>query len=65
MRPVTFLVAVLVVAPLTRVTAQGPPPVKVGDRVRVTSREPCPPNTRCVGTRPDARQDGKSCLVDP
>ncbi len=37
MRPITFLVAVLVVAPLTRVTAQAPPPVKVGDRVRVTA----------------------------
>ncbi len=37
MRPVTFLVAVLAVTPLTRVTAQGPPPVKVGDRVRVTA----------------------------
>ena len=56
MRPVTFLVAVLAVAPLTRVTAQERTPVKVGDRVRVTYREPCPPNTRCVGTRPDATQ---------
>ena len=36
MRPITCLVAVLVFAPLTRVTAQEPPPVKVGDRVRVT-----------------------------
>ena len=31
--------AVLAVAPLTRVTAQEPPPVKVGDRVRVTAAE--------------------------
>ncbi len=37
MRPVTFLVAVLAVTPLTRVTAQEPPPVKPGDRVRVTA----------------------------
>ena len=29
--------AVLAFAPLTRVTAQEPPPVKVGDRVRVTA----------------------------
>ena len=29
--------AVLAVAPLTRITAQEPPPVKVGDRVRVTA----------------------------
>ena len=36
MRPITFFVAVLAVAPLTRVTAQEPPPVKVGDRVRVS-----------------------------
>ncbi len=37
MRPVTFLVAILAVAPLTRVTAQEPPPVKVGAQVRVTA----------------------------
>ena len=37
MRPITFLVAVLAVAPLSSVSAQErPPPVKVGDRVRVT-----------------------------
>ncbi len=36
MRSFTFLVAVLAVTPLTRVTAQEPPPVKVGDRVRVS-----------------------------
>ena len=37
MRHVTFLVAVLAVAPFSAVTAQEPPPVKVGDRVRVTA----------------------------
>ncbi len=38
MRPFTFLVAVLAVAPFSSVTAQEqPPPVKVGDRVRVTA----------------------------
>ncbi len=37
MRPVTFLVAVLALAPLTHVTAQEPPPVNVGDRVRLTA----------------------------
>ena len=38
MHPVTFLVATLAVAPLSSVTAQEqPPPVKVGDRVRVTA----------------------------
>ncbi len=36
MRSFTCLVAVLAVTPLTRVTAQEPPPVKVGDRVRVS-----------------------------
>lgn len=36
MRHVTFLVAVLAVAPFSAVTAQEPPPVKVGDRVRVS-----------------------------
>lgn len=37
MRPITCLVAVLAVVPLTRVTAQDPPPVTVGTRVRVTA----------------------------
>ncbi len=37
MRYSAVLFAVLAVAPLTRVTAQEPPPVKVGDRVRVTA----------------------------
>ena len=32
--------AVLAFAPLTCVTAQEPPPVKVGDRVRVTAADP-------------------------
>ena len=54
MRPVTFLVAVLAVAPFSSVTAQEPTAVEPGKRVRVTYREPCPPNTHCVGTRPDA-----------
>ncbi len=38
MRPITFLLAILTVAPFASVTAQEqPPPVKVGDRVRVTA----------------------------
>ena len=37
MRSVTFLVAVLAVTRFGTVTAQDPPPVKVGDRVRVTA----------------------------
>lgn len=37
MRPITLLVAVLAIVPLTRVTAQNPPPVTVGIRVRVTA----------------------------
>ncbi len=39
MHPVTFLVTVLALAPLTSVTAQEPPPVKVSDRVRVTAAD--------------------------
>ena len=35
MRPITFLVAVLAVTPLSTVNAQGSMPVKAGDRVRV------------------------------
>ena len=37
MRPVTFLVAVLAVTPLSTVNAQDSPRVKPGDRVRVTA----------------------------
>ncbi len=37
MRHATILVAILAFVPLTRITAQEPPPVKVGDRVRVTA----------------------------
>ena len=37
MRYAAFVFAVLAVTPLARVTAQEPPPVKVGDRVRVTA----------------------------
>ena len=41
--------AVLAVTPLTRVTAQEPPPVKVGDRVRVTHS--CVARARAAGLR--------------
>ncbi len=37
MRHTTILVAILAFVPLTSATAQEPPPVKVGDRVRVTA----------------------------
>ncbi len=37
MRHATVLVAILAFVPLTSATAQEPPPVKVGDRVRVTA----------------------------
>ena len=37
MRHATILVAILAFVPLTSATAQEPPPVKVGDRVRVTA----------------------------
>ncbi len=37
MRHATILVAILSFVPLTSATAQEPPPVKVGDRVRVTA----------------------------
>ncbi len=37
MRPSPFLLLILAVAPLTRVTAQDPLPIKVGDLVRVTA----------------------------
>ena len=37
MRHATILVAILAFVPLTSATAQVPPPVKVGDRVRVTA----------------------------
>ncbi len=37
MRHATILVAILAFTPLTSATAQEPPPVKVGDRVRVTA----------------------------
>ena len=44
MRHATMLVAVLACVPLTRITAQEPRPVKVGDRVRVTA-----PDVRSAG----------------
>ncbi len=44
MRHATVLVAILAFVPLTRITAQEPPPVKVGDRVRVTT-----PDVRSAG----------------
>ena len=37
MRHATILVAILAFVPLARITAQEPPPVKVGDPVRVTA----------------------------
>ncbi len=37
MRHATILVAILAFVPLASATAQEPPPVKVGDRVRVTA----------------------------
>ena len=46
MRPVTFLVVVLAVAPLSTVNAQGSIPVKPGDRVRVTVGLPPHPIVR-------------------
>ena len=59
MRPITFLVAVLAVAPLTRLIAQEPPPVKVGDRVRVTA--PHEDIFRDIGTL--ARIDADTLVV--
>ena len=46
MRHATVLVAILAFVPLASATAQEPPPVKVGDRVRVTA----PDLGRRVGT---------------
>ncbi len=39
MRQATILVAILAFVPLTSATAQEPPPVKVGDQVRVTATD--------------------------
>ncbi len=44
MRHATMLVAILAFVPLASATAQEPPPVKVGDRVRVTA-----PDVRSAG----------------
>ncbi len=44
MHHATFLVAILAFVPLASATAQEPPPVKVGDRVRVTA-----PDVRSAG----------------
>ncbi len=44
MRHATILVAILAFVPLASATAQEPPPVKVGDRVRVTA-----PDVRSAG----------------
>ncbi len=44
MRHAPILVTILAFVPLTRITAQEPPPVKVGDRVRVTA-----PDVRSAG----------------
>ncbi len=49
MRSITFLLAVLAIAPLTTVAAQEPLRVKVDDRVRVTRPPPFWPVPICVG----------------
>ncbi len=55
----TSVLALLVLAPITRIQAQRqPPPVEPGARVRVTGPESCDPNTFCFGPPPPRRRTG-------
>lgn len=65
MRPVTSLIVVLLLAPFPSVIAQErAPPVKPGARVRVSYTQPCPPEVRCVGSRPAVRHTGTVVALD-